>query len=39
MALPEDVNPKAVTPWLRDGVRRVTVERRASAQPRRIEIQ
>jgi HSP20 family protein len=39
MTLPEDADPEAVNASLRDGVLRITVKRRASAQPRRITIQ
>ncbi|WP_137860595.1 Hsp20/alpha crystallin family protein [Variovorax sp. 3P27G3] len=39
MTLPEDADPEAVEARLRDGVLRITVQRRASAQPRRIAIQ
>jgi len=39
MTLPEDADPDAVEARLRDGVLRITVQRRASAQPRRIAIQ
>lgn len=39
MTLPEDANPDAVEAKLRDGLLHVTVQRRASAQPRRIAVQ
>ncbi|KQW54329.1 Hsp20/alpha crystallin family protein [Variovorax sp. Root411] len=39
MTLPEDADPEAVNARLRDGVLHITVQRRASAQPRRIAIQ
>jgi HSP20 family protein len=39
MTLPDDADPEAVDARLRDGVLRITVKRRASAQPRRIAIQ
>ena len=39
VTLPDDVDPQAVDAKLRDGVLRITVQRRASAQPRRIDIQ
>lgn len=37
--LPDDVDPNAVNATYRDGVLHVSIQRRASAQPRRIEIQ
>ncbi len=39
MTLPDDADPDAVDAKLRDGVLHITVQRRASAQPRRIAIQ
>ncbi|MDA8444335.1 Hsp20/alpha crystallin family protein [Paracidovorax valerianellae] len=39
ITLPDDADPDAVNAQLRDGVLRITVQRRASAQPRRITIQ
>ena len=39
LTLPEDADPEAVDAKLRDGVLRITVQRRAAAQPRRISIQ
>ncbi len=39
VSLPDDVDPNAVSADYRDGVLRVSVKRRASAQPRRIEVQ
>jgi HSP20 family protein len=39
VSLPEDIDPNAVTASYRDGVLHVNVQRRAAAQPRRIEVQ
>lgn len=39
ISLPDDVDPNAVTADYRDGVLHVSVKRRESAQPRRIEVQ
>lgn len=39
VSLPDDVDPNAVGAEYRDGVLRVSVKRRASTQPRRIEVQ
>lgn len=39
LSLPEDADPDQVDAKLRDGVLHITVQRRASAQPRRIAIQ
>lgn len=39
VSLPDDIDASAVTANYRDGVLRVSVQRRASAQPRRIEVQ
>ncbi len=39
LTLPDDADPEAVSAKLRDGVLHITVQRRASAQPRRITIQ
>jgi HSP20 family protein len=37
--LPEDIDPNAVSASYTDGVLRVSVKRRESAQPRRIDVQ
>ena len=39
VSLPEDSDPGAVQAQCRDGVLHVSVKRRASAQPRRIQVQ
>jgi HSP20 family protein len=39
LTLPDDADPEKVEAKLRDGVLHITVQRRASAQPRRIAIQ
>ncbi|MDP1650410.1 MAG: Hsp20/alpha crystallin family protein [Rubrivivax sp.] len=39
VSLPDDIDPGAVTADYRDGVLHVSVKRRESAQPRRIEVQ
>ena len=39
VSLPDDIDPNAVTADYRDGVLHVSVKRRESAQPRRIEVQ
>jgi HSP20 family protein len=39
LSLPDDADPDAVDASYRDGVLRVTVQRRAAVQPRRITIQ
>ena len=39
LTLPDDADPEQVDAKLRDGVLQITVQRRASAQPRRIAIQ
>jgi len=39
VSLPDDIDPAAVTADYRDGVLRVSVQRRESARPRRIEVQ
>ena len=39
MTLPEDADPDAVDATYRDGVLRISVQRRASSQPRRIAVQ
>ena len=39
VTLPDDADPASVQAKLRDGVLQVTVQRRASSQPRRIDIQ
>jgi HSP20 family protein len=36
--LPEDVDPASVEARYRDGVLRISVQRRESAQPKRIEV-
>lgn len=37
--LPEDIDPNSVNAAYRDGVLHVSVQRKAAAQPRRIEVQ
>ena len=39
VSLPDDIDPSAVNANCRDGVLHVSVKRRESAQPRRIEVQ
>ncbi len=39
ISLPDDIDPNGVAATYRDGVLHVTVKRRESAQPRRIEVQ
>jgi HSP20 family protein len=39
VSLPDDIDPDAVSADYRDGVLHVSVQRRASAQPRRIDVQ
>jgi len=39
VSLPDDVDPNGVTASYNDGVLRVSIQRRAEAQPRRIEVQ
>ena len=39
LSLPDDIDPGAVNAKYRDGVLRISVQRRESAQPRRIEVQ
>ena len=39
ISLPDDADPDAVEAKYRDGVLHITVQRRASAQPRRIAVQ
>jgi HSP20 family protein len=39
LSLPDDADPDAIEAKYRDGVLRITIQRRASAQPRRIAIQ
>lgn len=39
VSLPDDIDPAAVNASCRDGVLHVSVQRRESAQPRRIEVQ
>lgn len=39
ISLPDDIDPNAVTADYRDGVLHVSVQRKATAQPRRIEVQ
>jgi HSP20 family protein len=38
VSLPDDINPDAINADYRDGVLHVSVQRRESAQPRRIEV-
>ncbi|WP_164963791.1 Hsp20/alpha crystallin family protein [Rubrivivax sp. JA1026] len=38
VSLPDDIDPNAVTADYKDGVLRVSVQRRAAAQPRRIAV-
>jgi HSP20 family protein len=39
ISLPDDIDPNAVSADYTDGVLHVSVKRRESAQPRRIEVQ
>jgi HSP20 family protein len=39
ISLPDDIDPTGVSAQYRDGVLRISVKRRESAQPRRIEVQ
>jgi HSP20 family protein len=39
VSLPDDIDPSAVSADYRDGVLHVSVQRKAAAQPRRIEVQ
>jgi HSP20 family protein len=39
ISLPDDIDPNAVSASYRDGVLHISVKRRESAQPRRIEVQ
>lgn len=39
VSLPDDIDPNGVSATYRDGVLHVRVQRRAAAQPRRIEVQ
>ncbi|HMW24016.1 MAG TPA: Hsp20/alpha crystallin family protein [Burkholderiaceae bacterium] len=39
VSLPDDIDPNAVSASYRDGVLHVSIQRRAAAQPRRIEVQ
>jgi HSP20 family protein len=39
LSLPDDIDPNAVDAEYRDGVLHISIKRRASAMPRRIEIQ
>ncbi len=39
LSLPDDIDPAAVNATYRDGVLHISVQRRESAQPRRIEVQ
>jgi HSP20 family protein len=39
LTLPDDADPDAVTAKCRDGVLQISVQRRASSQPRRITVQ
>jgi HSP20 family protein len=38
VTLPEDVDPDKVSASYRDGILHITVQRRESARPRRVEI-
>lgn len=39
VSLPDDIDPSQVSASYRDGVLRVSIQRKAAAQPRRIEVQ
>jgi HSP20 family protein len=39
ISLPDDIDPQAVTANYREGVLHVSIQRKAAAQPRRIEVQ
>jgi HSP20 family protein len=39
VSMPDDIDPNAVSAKYADGVLHVSIQRRASAQPRRIEVQ
>jgi len=39
VSMPDDIDPASVSAEYRDGVLRVTLQRRQAAQPRRIEVQ
>jgi HSP20 family protein len=39
VSLPDDIDPSAISASYNDGVLRVSIQRRAEAQPRRIEVQ
>lgn len=39
VSMPDDIDPTSVTAECRDGVLRVSAQRKAAAQPRRIEVQ
>jgi HSP20 family protein len=39
VSLPDDIDPTGVSANYSDGVLRVSIQRRASAQPRRVEVQ
>ena len=39
VSLPDDIDPASVTAECRDGVLRISAQRKAAAQPRRIEVQ
>lgn len=39
VSLPDDIDPNSVTAQARDGVLHVSIQRRAAAQPRRIDVQ
>ena len=39
VSMPDDIDPASVTAECRDGVLRVSAQRKAAAQPRRIEVQ
>ena len=38
VSLPEDIDPDAVQARYRDGVLHISIQRRAAAQPRRIDV-
>lgn len=39
VSMPDDIDPASVTAEFRDGVLRVSAQRKAAAQPRRIQVQ
>jgi HSP20 family protein len=39
VSMPEDIDPTSVSASFRDGVLRISAQRKAAAQPRRIEVQ